>query len=101
MITPGDEFRMADPFKQDIDQTITSHVGPTTLTVFAISHYVGKEVGLKFQEGEAWKKVFGPVFVYLHSPPRSSSNNHSTMITTLLNNAKEQMLKQVQSWPYI
>lgn len=96
IITPGDEFRMADPFKQDLDHLPRC---PTTLTVFPSSHYVGKEVGLKFQEGEAWKKVFGPVFVYLHSPPRSSSNNHSTMITTLWNNGKEQMLKQVQSWP--
>lgn len=25
---------------------------------------------MQFQKGEAWKKVFGPVFIYLNSFPR-------------------------------
>ena len=25
---------------------------------------------MKFEEGEAWKKVFGPVFIYLNSFPK-------------------------------
>ncbi|PRQ46376.1 putative rhamnogalacturonate lyase, galactose mutarotase-like domain-containing protein [Rosa chinensis] len=70
MITPSDEFRMGGPFKQDL----TSHVGPTSLTMFSSHHYVGKKVGLKFQEGEVWKKVFGPVFIYLHAAARNSAN---------------------------
>ncbi|KAL6221240.1 hypothetical protein ACLB2K_008992 [Fragaria x ananassa] len=94
MITPSDESRIAGPFKQDL----TSHVGPTSMTVFSCSHYVGKEVGLNFQEGEAWKKVFGPVFVYLNSAAPSSHS--SSMISTLWNNAKDQMLEEVKSWPY-
>lgn len=31
------------------------------------AHYGGEDVVLKFGEGETWKKVFGPVFVYLNS----------------------------------
>lgn len=31
---------------------------------------------MTLKEGEAWKKVFGPVFFYLNS---DSSNNHPTL----------------------
>lgn len=31
------------------------------------AHYTGEDLVPKFSEGEAWKKVFGPVFVYLNS----------------------------------
>ncbi|KAL6221702.1 hypothetical protein ACLB2K_005097 [Fragaria x ananassa] len=55
-------------------------------------------VGLKFQEGEAWKKVFGPVFVHLNSAAPSSHS--SSMIRALWNNVKDQMLEEVKSWPY-
>ncbi|XP_050381717.1 probable rhamnogalacturonate lyase B [Argentina anserina] len=91
MITPSDEFRTGGPFKQDL----TSHVGPTTLSMFVSTHYAGKALGIKFEEGEAWKKVFGPVFVYLNSAP--GSKNSTSM---LWNDAKRQMLKEVESWPY-
>lgn len=30
------------------------------------AHYTGEDLVPKFSEGEAWKKVFGPVFVYLN-----------------------------------
>lgn len=89
MITPSNEFRTAGPIKQDL----TSHVGPIILSVcihpfkeilqhvhfllasyfdyfiqmFVSTHYVGKEVGMKFRDGEPWEKVFGPVLVYLNS----------------------------------
>ncbi|KAL6225063.1 hypothetical protein ACLB2K_003915 [Fragaria x ananassa] len=91
MITPSDEFRTGGPFKQDL----TSHVGPTTLSMFVSTHYAGKDLGIKFEEGKAWKKVFGPVFVYLNSAP---SSKNSTSI--LWNNAKQQLLKEVKIWPY-
>ncbi|XP_004287322.1 PREDICTED: probable rhamnogalacturonate lyase B [Fragaria vesca subsp. vesca] len=94
MITPSDESRMAGPFKQDL----TSHVGPTSMTVFSCSHYVGRDVGLTFREGEAWKKLFGPVYVYLNSAPPSSDSR--SLIRTLWNNAKDQMVQEVKSWPY-
>ncbi|CAN6714641.1 unnamed protein product [Malus baccata var. baccata] len=83
MITPATEFRSAGPFKQEL----TSHVGPTALTVFLSGHYVGKDVGLTFADGEAWKKVFGPVFV-------------SNAASSLWENAKEEMYEEVKSWPY-
>lgn len=90
-ITPSDEFRMAGPFKQGL----TSHVGPTTLSMFVSNHYAGN-VGMKFQESEAWKKVFGPVFVYLNSAPPGSNDS----ISILWNNAKQQMFQEVKRWPY-
>ncbi|XVF64926.1 hypothetical protein PTKIN_Ptkin09bG0205800 [Pterospermum kingtungense] len=89
-ITPSNEFRSGGPMKQNL----TSHVGPTNLAMFLSAHYVGEEMVLKFQRGEPWKKVFGPVFIYLN-----------TLIDNddpywLWEDAKQQMLTEVQSWPY-
>ncbi|KAM1091522.1 hypothetical protein ACFX2J_018800 [Malus domestica] len=48
---------------------------------------------MRFVEGEAWKKVFGPVFVYLNSVPTLNE-------TILWENANEQLAEEVNSWPY-
>ncbi|KAL5063332.1 hypothetical protein RYX36_025069 [Vicia faba] len=90
LITPSNEFRNGGPIKQDL----TSHVGPITLSMFVSTHYAGKEVTMAFEEGETYKKVFGPVFVYLNTD--SSQNDNST----LWSDAVKQLSKQVQSWPY-
>ncbi|RZC15790.1 hypothetical protein D0Y65_009212 [Glycine soja] len=62
-ITPSDEFRSGGPLKQNL----TSHVGPTALAMFLSGHYVGQDLVPKFRGGESWKKVFGPVYMYLNS----------------------------------
>ncbi|GFY87700.1 rhamnogalacturonate lyase family protein [Actinidia rufa] len=64
VITPSNEFRIGGPLKQEL----TSHVGPTSLSVFISNHYAGI-LSLEFEEGEPWKKVFGPIFIYLNSAP--------------------------------
>ncbi|KAI8536469.1 hypothetical protein RHMOL_Rhmol10G0259300 [Rhododendron molle] len=79
IITPSNEFQTGGPLKQDL----TSHVGPTVLSMFVSTHYAGKNLGMKFRNGERWKKVFGPVFVYLNS----ASNNHRS---SLWHDAKSQ-----------
>ncbi|KAL5190327.1 Rhamnogalacturonate lyase [Glycine soja] len=90
LITPSNEFRSGGPLKQNL----TSHVGPTTLAVFLSAHYSGEDLVPKFYAGEAWKKVFGPVFIYLNSPYDGSDP------LKLWEDAKLQMLVEVQSWPY-
>ncbi|KAF7128905.1 hypothetical protein RHSIM_Rhsim10G0175400 [Rhododendron simsii] len=90
MITPSDEFRTGGPVKQDL----TSHVGPTTLSMFFSTHYAGESLAIKLRSGEPWKKVFGPVFVYLNSASPDED------VQTLWEDAKEQMLTETQSWPY-
>nr|XP_029123451.1 probable rhamnogalacturonate lyase B isoform X1 [Elaeis guineensis] len=87
-ISPSDEARTGGPVKQDL----TSHVGPTTLAIFVSSHYSGEAP--KFGNGEYWKKVFGPVFIYLNS----ASNGKDPK--TLWQDAKMQMQREVESWPY-
>ncbi|CAN1341066.1 Rhamnogalacturonate lyase [Linum perenne] len=89
-ITPSDECRTGGPFKQNL----TSHVGPTTLAMFHSTHYAGKDLMLKVATGEHWKKVFGPVFIYLNSAP------HGSDPVLLWEDAKRQMMTEVQSWPY-
>ncbi|XP_048331249.2 rhamnogalacturonate lyase B [Ziziphus jujuba] len=92
-ITPSNEFRSGGPLKQNL----TSHVGPTILTVFLSAHYAGEDLVPKFGAGEQWKKVFGPVFIYLNSP---FDGNESDPIAELWESAKTQMTIEVQSWPY-
>ncbi|XP_020113077.1 probable rhamnogalacturonate lyase B isoform X2 [Ananas comosus] len=89
-ITPSDEFRTGGPLKQNL----TSHVGPTTLAMFSSAHYAGNDLSPNFRNGEYWKKVFGPVFMYLNS---SWDGSDPTM---LWEDAKVQMLIEVESWPY-
>ncbi|XP_071711956.1 uncharacterized protein [Rutidosis leptorrhynchoides] len=90
MITPSNEFRTAGPVKQDL----TSHAGPVTLSMFFSTHYAGIELGMKFRDGEPWKKVFGPVFIYLNSVTTEENP------VSLWADAKDEMLKQTESWPY-
>ncbi|GLT60573.1 hypothetical protein SLA2020_333340 [Shorea laevis] len=90
LITPSQEFRTGGPIKQNL----TSHVGPTTLAVFVSAHYSGEDLVPKFNAGEEWKKVFGPVFIYLNS----GMNGDDPL--SLWEDAKEQMAIEVQSWPY-
>ncbi|KAF5738047.1 rhamnogalacturonate lyase B isoform X1 [Tripterygium wilfordii] len=88
MITPSNEFRNGGPIKQDL----TSHVGPTVLNMFVSTHYAGEDLDTHYSSEEPWKKVFGPVLIYLNSQP----NNNSS----LWEDAKKQMLTEVQNWPY-
>ncbi|XP_051126644.1 probable rhamnogalacturonate lyase B [Andrographis paniculata] len=89
-IMPSNEFRTGGPFKQDL----TSHVGPITLAMFVSAHYGGEDVVIKFEEGEAWKKVFGPIFMYLNSTADGADP------LTLWEDAKSQAEEQNKSWPY-
>ncbi|KAK1579022.1 hypothetical protein Q3G72_034972 [Acer saccharum] len=90
MISPSDEFRSGGPTSQDL----TSHVGPIVLNMFTSVHYGGKEINTEFRNGEAWKKVLGPSLVYLNS----ASSKDKTL--TLWTDAKTQMEREVQQWPY-
>ncbi|XP_071722409.1 uncharacterized protein [Rutidosis leptorrhynchoides] len=89
-ITPSSEFRSGGPLKQNL----TSHVGPVNLAMFLSAHYAGEDLVLKLGPDEPWKKVFGPVFMYLNSV---SDNNQTEM---LWEDAKMQWSKEVESWPY-
>ncbi|XP_021888092.1 probable rhamnogalacturonate lyase B isoform X2 [Carica papaya] len=89
-ITPSDEFRSGGPLKQNL----SSHVGPTTLAMFLSAHYAGKYMMPHFKHGEPWKKVFGPVFIYLNS----AANRNDPFL--LWEDAKMQMTIEVESWPY-
>nr|XP_043614244.1 probable rhamnogalacturonate lyase B isoform X2 [Erigeron canadensis] len=89
-IIPSNEFRTGGPLKQNL----CSHVGPTCLAVFVGAHYAGDDLVPKFAQGEPWKKVFGPVFIYLNSTMCGEDP------ITLWDDAKRQMMVEVSSWPY-
>ncbi|KAK4572000.1 hypothetical protein RGQ29_030413 [Quercus rubra] len=89
-ITPSNEFRSGGLSKQNL----TSHVGPYNLAMFLSAHYAGEDLVLKLKPNEPWKKVFGPVFMYLNSVSDENDPLH------LWEDAKNQMMTEVESWPY-
>lgn len=91
MISPSDEFRVGGPTKQDL----TSHVGPTVLNMFSSTHYAGMDMDTNYTQGQAWKKVLGPVMVYLNAVASEADNS-----TTLWKDAKRQMQEETKNWPY-
>ncbi|KAL5559920.1 hypothetical protein UlMin_036131 [Ulmus minor] len=91
-ITPSDEFRTGGPVKQNL----TSHVGPTSLSVFVSAHYSGEDLVPRIEAGEEWKKVFGPVFIYVNS--LYDGNDPDPF--QLWEDAKAQTVIEDQSWPY-
>ncbi|OEL17193.1 Rhamnogalacturonate lyase [Dichanthelium oligosanthes] len=90
VITPSNEFKSGGPFKREL----TSHVGPTSLTMFFGTHYVGKYMVVKIDDGEIWKKVLGPVFIYLNSSPKGGD------LQALWEDAKAQAQAEARNWPY-
>ncbi|KAG5233446.1 rhamnogalacturonate lyase [Salix suchowensis] len=84
MITPSQEFRSV---------ALSSKTSPLML-MFTSTHYTGMELDTKYRHGEAWKKVFGPVFVYLNNVPSEKDD------TTLWDDAKKQMSTEESQWPY-
>jgi rhamnogalacturonan endolyase len=90
MVTPSNEFKSGGPLKRDL----TSHVGPTCLSVFHGSHYVGDGIVARVKDGEQWKKVLGPVFVYLNSNPAKGEPR------ALWEDAKATAEAEAAKWPY-
>ncbi|RCV36339.1 hypothetical protein SETIT_7G310700v2 [Setaria italica] len=90
VITPSNEFKSGGPMKREL----TSHVGPTSLTMFLGTHYIGDDIVLNVGNGEYWKKVLGPVFIYLNSSPKHGD------LRALWQDAKAQAQTEVSKWPY-
>ncbi|KAH7366404.1 hypothetical protein KP509_18G076800 [Ceratopteris richardii] len=87
IIFPSDEFRNGGIMKQNL----TSHVGPTNLAMFHSGHYAGEPLFPKFRN-EHWKKVFGPVLIYLNSTTLGTQSD-------LWEDAEEQMFYELEAWP--
>ncbi|RLN29135.1 rhamnogalacturonate lyase-like isoform X1 [Panicum miliaceum] len=87
---PSNEFKSGGPMKREL----TSHVGPTSLTMFLGTHYIGDDIVLSIGDGEYWKKVLGPVFIYLNSSPKRGD------LRALWDDAKAQARSEVSRWPY-
>uniref|UniRef100_A0A0D3HHV1 Rhamnogalacturonan endolyase n=1 Tax=Oryza barthii TaxID=65489 RepID=A0A0D3HHV1_9ORYZ len=72
VITPSNEFKSGGPLKREL----TSHVGPTSLTMFLGTHYVGSDIVLKIEEGEYVSSkdiAAGMAYVGLASPGQPGS----------------------------
>ncbi|KVI08635.1 Carbohydrate-binding-like fold [Cynara cardunculus var. scolymus] len=106
LITPSSEFRAGGPLKQEL----TSHVGPTTLSVsllilhlltisqgiisrhqlkgLFVCHYTGSTLAIKLKYGEYWKKVYGPASIerrtWPYDFPRSQDYPHAYQRGTVI-----------------
>ena len=58
------------------------------MQTFISQHYVGQDMETRYKTGEAWKKVLGPVFIYLNSDSTGNNPRHS-----LWEDAKRQVTK--------
>jgi hypothetical protein len=65
--------------------------------VFLGPHYIGRGMVVKFEEGEYWKKVLGPVLVYLNSMPTKGRPGGESAVWE---DAKAQAKAEVRKWPY-
>ncbi|KAM3317155.1 hypothetical protein ACQJBY_035030 [Aegilops geniculata] len=90
VVTPSNEFKSGGPLKREL----TSHIGPTSLTMFMGTHYIGNDMVAKIEAGEHWKKVMGPVFIYLNSNPERGG------FQPLWEDAKVQAEVEASKWPY-
>ncbi|KAF8391533.1 hypothetical protein HHK36_023838 [Tetracentron sinense] len=90
VIFPSHEFRNGGPTKQNL----TCHTGPTCLAMCHGTHYIGLDMVTHFEEGETWRKVLGPFFVYLNS-----TSNLSNAFNLWID-AKKQRLYEETIWPY-
>ncbi|XP_042065102.1 probable rhamnogalacturonate lyase B isoform X2 [Salvia splendens] len=90
IIFPSHEFRNGGPTKQNL----TCHTGPTCLAMLHGSHYIGNDMVAHFEQGEVWRKVFGPFFVYLNATKDVSQSYN------LWTDAKKQTVMEESLWPY-
>lgn len=63
------------------------------MQMFTSVHYTGKDLNTEYRNGEPWKKVFGPIFVYLNSI--SGKNSYQALWA----NAKKQVCL-VYAWVF-
>lgn len=56
---------------------VTLNLKNILMQAFLSCHYVGKDLIMKFEKGEPWKKVFGPIPVYLNSVSDDTDYRHS------------------------
>jgi rhamnogalacturonan endolyase len=62
--------------------------------MFLGMHYIGNDIVLNLGDGEYWKKVLGPVFIYLNSNPKNGN------LRALWDDSKAQAQAEVGKWPY-
>lgn len=65
--------------------------------MFASTHYTGTEMDVLYKTGESWKKVLGPVFMYLNSASLDKTRHYRK---ALWDDANRQLREEIQSWPY-
>ena len=66
IITKSSEHKLKYVYYMDVIVNIRAF----QFQMFMSAHYAGEDMVAKFADGEPWKRVFGPVFMYVNSVPK-------------------------------
>jgi len=85
MVWPSTEFLNGGPLRQDL----TVHENNVLLAMFQGGHFGAGSI--RVTGGEAWSKLYGPVFIYV---------NHGSSVESMWADAKARAAKERAQWPY-
>jgi rhamnogalacturonan endolyase len=95
MTVPSHEYYNGGPMKREL----TVHMDHTLLNMLNGSHY-GMGAPLLMEAGSAFKKTYGPYFVYANSYQGTPADPSSTVVDALWRDAQAQAQAEQSAWPY-
>jgi rhamnogalacturonan endolyase len=95
MTVPSHEYYNGGPMKREL----TAHMDHTLLNMLNGSHY-GMGTQLVMDAGTAFKKTYGPFFIYANSYKGGATDPSSKVVGSLWHDAQAQAAAEQAAWPY-
>jgi rhamnogalacturonan endolyase len=95
MTVPSHEYYNGGPMKREL----TAHMDHTLLNMLNGSHYSQGDQ-LSMAAGSAFKKTWGPYFVYANSYQGAAGDPSSKVVRALWADAQAQAAAEQSAWPY-
>ncbi|MBC3919950.1 hypothetical protein H8L32_20940 [Undibacterium sp. CY18W] len=95
MTVPSHEYYNGGPMKREL----TVHMNHTLLNMLNGSHY-GMGNQLIMAAGSAFKKTYGPYFIYANSYQGNPADPLPKVVDALWQDAKAQAVAEQSAWPY-
>lgn len=95
MTVPSHEYYNGGSMKREL----TAHMNHTLLNMLNGSHY-SQGTQLSMAAGSAFKKTFGPYFVYANTYQGAATDASSNVVESLWQDAQAQAVAEQSAWPY-
>lgn len=95
MTVPSHEYYNGGPLKREL----TAHMNHTLLNMLNGSHY-GMGNQLSMPANSAFRKTYGPYFVYANSYHGKDSDSQAQVVAALWQDAQAQARAEQSAWPY-